>query len=177
MNFDTLILELLTRIQQLERENAQIQIRLSALEANSLSSIDVTSSAAEEESSGHATRRTNITEEMIDICYRYGKMVYTDPTLEIRTVAESAAAETGMNYSSAIMYIYAVACMLKGVVYKRAISRKATEIYLHCIRSDYGTDGLARALAALRRHIEYCQNLGYKVDGLSTLYNAYQSYD
>ena len=84
--------------------------------------------------------------------------------------------KTGMNRSSAVMYIYVVDCMLKGNVYKRAISTKATEKYFKEIYEEYGKSGLCNALQATREHIRYRKNLGHTVEGLVTLCVQYEMY-
>ena len=70
-----------------------------------------------------------MTEEMMEMCYMAGKKLYSDEKLNIGILADEISTKTGMNRSSAVMYIYVVDCMLKGNVYKRAISTKATEKY------------------------------------------------
>lgn len=105
-----------------------------------------------------------------------GKKLYSDEKLNIGILADEISTKTGMNRSSAVMYIYVVDCMLKGNVYKRAISTKATEKYFKEIYEEYGKSGLCNALQATREHIRYRKNLGHTVEGLVTLCVQYEMY-
>ena len=59
-----------------------------------------------------------MTEEMMEMCYMAGKKLYSDEKLNIGILADEISTKTGMNRSSAVMYIYVVDCMLKGNVYR-----------------------------------------------------------
>jgi len=105
-----------------------------------------------------------MTDEMIEICYKCGKMVFQGENAQ--ELADDVAEETGMNRNSAFMYIYVVSSLLSGEVFKRAISKKALEIYFKKIFQDYGSEGLKKAIKATRLHIDYRKSCGHTVDSI-----------
>jgi hypothetical protein len=72
-------------------------------------------------------------------------------------LAEAASLLKGSGLRKATAAILAgnVSYLLKGEVYKRAISIPATDDYLAWISRDRGDSGLSRALKAVQAHIEY----------------------
>lgn len=68
---------------------------------------------------------------------------------------------TGLEETSARILAGNVSYLLKGEVYKRAISIPATDDYLTWIRRDRGDAALENALRSVRAHIEYYQS-GHK---------------
>lgn len=162
MEYERIILELLSRIKSLEEEIPELRERISQLESHSANSAP------------SAATYTKTSDEMIAACYDYGKMAFSDSSLELSALAGTVSEKTNMNRNSALMYIYVVKCMLGGEIYKRAISAKATETYFKAILSDYGRVGLRQALCATREHIKYRQSLGHTVDSLILLYEKYE---
>ena len=71
------------------------------------------------------------------------------------TDAKAELVELGLNANSAADFIYILRHMLRGEIYKRAMSAPATEDYLNWIRRDYGDDALRQALEALALHIPF----------------------
>lgn len=71
------------------------------------------------------------------------------------TEAKAELVELGINANSAADFIYILRHMLRGEIYKRAMSAPATEDYLNWIRRDYGDDALLQALKALALHIPF----------------------
>ena len=164
MNYDSIILELMGRIQTLEEEVRQQGRRLDALER--------ARTGGEESSERSAAPYAATTDEMIDACYAKGvyawKKGITSP-YEMRPLALEISRQLGMNKNSANMYLYVVVSMLNGKVYKRAISERATERYFQKIQQDFGPAALAGAVRAARQHIQYRRGLGHQVAGLSAL--------
>ena len=113
-----------------------------------------------------------MTDEMILACYKYGKELYKGKNLN--ELVEAVVEETGMTRSSVVMYLYAVCNMLEGIVYKRAISGKATEVYLKLIFEEYGCSGLEKALHAIKEHVKYREIDGYVVDSIKRICVKYE---
>lgn len=153
MQYETIILELLSRIKKLEEDVEELkQSRVSNI-------IEQENSA-----SVPSVSYTKMTDEMIEICYKCGKMVFQGENAQ--ELADDVAEETGMNRNSAFMYIYVVSSLLSGEVFKRAISKKALEIYFKKIFQDYGSEGLKKAIKATRLHIDYRKSCGHTVDSI-----------
>ena len=167
MTYESVILEMLTRIKNLENEVATIKQQLNP--------VTVTTSDGERETSAPnttATQYTKMTDEMIDICYRCGKKVHQGENPQ--DLADDISVETGMNRNSAIMYLYAVSGMLSGTIYKRSISAKAMKIYFDKIFNETGSAGLKRAIRATRLHIDYRRDCGHMVDSIEQLCDDYE---
>ena len=153
MQYETIILELLSRIKKLEEDVEELK---QSRQNNIVEQ--------ENASSGSSVSYTKMTDEMIEICYKCGKLVFQGENAQ--ELADNVAEETGMNRNSAFMYIYVVSSMLSGEIYKRAISKKALEIYFKKIFQDYGSDGLKKAIKATRLHIDYRKSCGHTVDSI-----------
>ena len=163
MQYETIILELLSRIKVLEEEVAAIKQTLSTSEPES--------EMPQEDHSDNSASRQKVNEAMIQLCYNYGKRLHEEGNLT--ELVAQVQAETGMNRNSAIMYLYAVSAMLGGTIYKRAISAKATKLYFDLILSEYGTSGLKKALHSAQLHIAYRKELGHTVDSIEALCDQY----
>lgn len=174
MQYENIILELMSRIKELEANNEIIKRKLADLE-NSISEIAVnnlTENSKQENSTNTSYGKT--TDEMIDMCYEYGKRIYQFSDIDIPIAANEISEKTSMKRSSAVIYIYAVKSMLEGVAYKRGIKNKATEKYICYIKSDYGVVGLKKALSAIRMHIEYRQSCGLNSDSIINICEKYE---
>ena len=113
-----------------------------------------------------------MTDEMIMLCYEYGKRVHAGEN--VGKLADKIVCEVGMKRSSAIMYLYAVSEMIDGIVFKRAISTKAIKRYFDMILTEYGREGLEKAIRATRYHIDYRRKCGHTVDSIEMLCDKYQ---
>ncbi len=153
MQYETIILELLSRIKKLEEDVEELK---QSRQNNVVEQENATSASS--------VSYTKMTDEMIEICYKCGKMVFQGENAQ--ELADDVAEETGMNRNSAFMYIYVVSSLLSGEVFKRAISKKALEIYFKKIFQDYGSDGLKKAIKATRLHIDYRKSCGHTVDSI-----------
>ena len=153
MQYETIILELLSRIKKLEEDVEELK---QSRQNNVVEQENATSASS--------VSYTKMTDEMIEICYKCGKMVFQGENAQ--ELADDVAEETGMNRNSAFMYIYVVSSMLSGEIYKRAISKKALEIYFKKIFNEYGSDGLKKAIKATRLHIDYRKSCGHTVDSI-----------
>lgn len=165
MQYETIILELLTRIKTLE---ADVQMLKQAYDAGTVSpsagDSEVFSDGNPPES---AVSYKKVTDQMIENCYFGGKKVYDGRNAQ--EVADEIAEKTGMNRNSTIMYLYAVEAMLAGTVYKRAISAKAMQKYFDMIFEEYGRSGLKKAIKATRLHIKYRRDCGHTVDSIEAI--------
>lgn len=163
MQFEKIILELLSRIQKLEEEVDLLkQILQEKVEENKNENNSLDSSE------GNATYK-KMTDEMIDLCYKYGKKVHGGEN--VQEIADDISYETGMNRNSAIMYLQVVSNMLDGVIYKRAINSKALQKYFDNIWNDFGSKGLKNAIQATKLHIEYRREFGHPVDSIEEICN------
>lgn len=170
MQYETIILELLSRIKKLEEEVGELkQVILTTTNDNYNDDTDI--SEKQNESNKNSVSYTKITEEMIDFCYRNGKKLVAGEN--IMKLAYDITDSTGMNQTSAIMCLYAVQGMLEGKVYKRAISTKATKKFYDAIWKDCGNDGLQKAIYATRLHIDYrkeCNLTSNSIEKICELY-------
>lgn len=174
MNYDTIILELLSRIKSLEDDVSELKQIISTpssqqqtISTNNTETIDCDNQTK----STVSYKKT--TDEMIDICYKCGKMLKDGES--IQDLADSIVESTDMNRNSAIMYLYAVQGMLEGTVYKRAISANATRIFFNNIFNDYGSAGLRKAISSARQHIQYRHNCGLPYESIEEICNTYES--
>ena len=163
MQFETIILELMSRIQKLEEEVTLLKQRLDE--------------GAETKADDSIMQEPNtaykkMTDEMIELCYKYGKKVHQGEN--IQEIADDIVYETGMNRNSAIMYLQVVDSMLSGTIYKRAINSKALQKYYENIWNEYGTAGLKKATTATKYHIEYRRELGHPVDSIEEICNKWE---
>lgn len=162
MQFESIILELLSRIQKLEEEVDFLKQML--YEDTEKSPKSENSSLAIQESN---TSYKKMTDEMIELCYTHGKRVNKGEN--IQEIADDIVYETGMNRNSAIMYLQVVSSMLDGTIYKRAINSKALQKYFDNIWNDFGSNGLKKAIAATKHHIEYRREFGHPVDSIEEI--------
>ena len=164
MQYETIILELLSRIKKLEddvNELKQFQNNLSSFPNNDDKNLE----GSEYQIMNNATvSYKKMTDEMIDICYKCGKKVSAGES--VQELADDIAESTGMNRNSAIMYLYAVQGMLDGTIYMKK--------YYDNIFNVYGSDGLKRAIRATRLHIDYRRECGQNVDSIEDICNAYE---
>lgn len=168
MQYETIILELLSRIKALEADVNWLKETVSTLSAAQAELPDNGDSEAEEP----AVPNKKVTEEMIDLCYEAGKKMLEGENPQV--LADEIAFTTGMNRSSAIMYMYAAYEMLRGKIFKRSVSAKAIEKYFQHIIRDYGSYGLKKALEATRLYIQYRKDGGNKVDSVEKLCDTFE---
>lgn len=111
-----------------------------------------------------------ITLQNIHDCYAYGKRV-AEGKIEIGTAAMNIA-RTGMDKGSAQIYLRCVRSMIRGERYTGTVKEIAVSHFLTAIMSDYGFDGLRKALEALRLHLEY-QKSYQSLAGLKQIYDEF----
>lgn len=172
MQYETIILELLSRIKKLEdnvSELKRLQDVRSASQINPMLDENNATSPVRESSVTYK----KMTDEMIDICYKCGKKVTEGENAQ--ELADDIAETTGMNRNSAVMYLYAVQGMLNGTIYKRSISATAMKRYFDTIWNEYGSKGLKKAIQATRLHIDYRRSCGHMVDSIEEVCNRYEN--
>lgn len=98
-------------------------------------------------------REPKITRQQYEAAYRLARRVDAG-TLRL-TDAKLELVKVGLNANSAADFIYILRHMLRGEIYKRAMSAPATEDFLKWIQRDYGDAALAQALKALALHIPF----------------------
>ena len=172
MQYETIILELLSRIKKLEDDVSELK-RTQEARNTILAPTMRGEDNVEPETRESTVPYKKMTDEMIDICYKCGKKVANGEN--IQELADDIAESTGMNRSSAVMYLYAVQAMLNGTIYKRAISAKAMRKYYDTIFNEYGSAGLKKAIYATRLHIDYRRECGHMVDSIEEICDQYES--
>ncbi len=172
MQYEVIILELMTRIKKLEEEVEALKEaveRLGSQEVNDDTACETDEASEERRGQGPYKK---MTDEMMMICYQCGKQL--NEGANAAELANLIVGETGMNRNSAIMYIYAVSSLLSGTVFKRAISTKALKRYYDMISREYGSVGLKKALQATRLHIAYRKDCDLTSDALEELCDQYE---
>ena len=111
-----------------------------------------------------------ITLQNIYDCYEYGKRV-AEGELDNGTAAKRVA-RTGMDEGSAQIYIRCVRSMIRGERYTGTVKEMAVARFLTNINTDYGFDGLRRALQSLRMHLDY-QKAYNSLSGLEKIYQEF----
>lgn len=111
-----------------------------------------------------------ITLQNIYDCYSYGKRV-AEGEIEIGTAAMNIS-RTGMNKGSAQIYLRCVCSMIQGKKFTGTVKEIAVSRFLTNIMSDYGFDGLRKALESLRLHLEY-QKRYQELAGLRQIYDEF----
>jgi hypothetical protein len=171
MQYETIILELLSRIKKLEDEVSELKRTLDAQKTEPVFTVH-NGNKAEPMSRESTVTYKKMTDDMIDICYQYGKKVADGKNAQ--DLAGDIAKATGMNRNSAVMYLYAVQGMLNGDIYKRSISATAIKKYFDTIFSEFGREGLRKAIYATRLHVDYRRSCGHMVDSIEEICNQYE---
>lgn len=172
MQYETIILELLSRIKKLEDEVSELKQAVGSHSA-ALQTMNGESHANRSSPEGTSAPYKKMTDEMIEICYKCGKKLHDGES--VQELADGIVENTGMNRNSAIMYLYAVQGMLNGTVYKRAISAKATKYIFDRIFSEYRSIGLKKAIQATRLHVQYRQECGLPYDFIEEICDTFES--
>ncbi len=174
MQYETIILELLSRIKKLEDDvNELKQAQNHTANIPSYDGVESSRESGDQMTNETTVSYMKLTDEMIDICYRCGKKAAAGE--KVQELADDIADSTGMNRNTAIMYVYAVREMLTGTIYKRAISAKAMKKYYDMIFNEYGSVGLKKAIYATRLHIAYRRECGHMVDSIEEICDFYES--
>lgn len=171
MQYETIILELLSRIKKLEDDVSELKqgLNMNATMQTHMINNEESGTAVVRESTVEYKRTTD---EMIELCYKYGKRLKKGENAQ--ELADEITEATGMNRNSAIMYLYAVQGMLDGVIYKRSINATAMKRYFDWIYNEYGSQGLKKAIQATRLHVDYRRGCGHMVDSIEEICNRYE---
>ena len=171
MQYETIILELLSRIKKLEEDVEMLKKTHITCDSNcSEKNEDMEMPIMSKQDSSVVYKK--MTDDMIEMCYRCGKKVSEGESAP--ELADDIVDETGMNRNSALMYLYAVSGMLKGEIYKRAISAKAMKFFFDRIFNDFGSKGLKNAIKATKLHINYRKDCGIPVDTIEEICESYE---
>lgn len=106
------------------------------------------------------SKRTKITNEMVEFAYIYAKRVYSGELTRNEGKTEVSKI-TGMNEGSAQDIIGDFLAMIEGKEYRRTMSNYGTEYFLKNIKNDFGDNAFKLALEATEKHIKYYNSLGY----------------
>lgn len=99
-----------------------------------------------------------ITKAQIEASYEIAKKVY-EASLSKKNGADILHEQHGMNVASALDFIEIYRCMRNGALFQRTMNVEATRYYLNQIKTQSGTESLSHALASIRLHIAYYENL------------------
>lgn len=102
----------------------------------------------------YPTVRTKITKEMIFGLYDITKEIIFNGANRNQIITNYSD-NTGMNLSSAIMYVAAIEAMFNGRVYKKQINNFATDYYLNKIKEEFGEERYKLAKNAVELNKEY----------------------
>lgn len=171
MQYETIILELLSRIKKLEEDVENLKNSQSECESGTAGTLDDADTPIASRRESSVTYK-KMTDEMIEKCYLCGKKVSMGDN--VSDLADDIVDATGMNRNSAIMYLYAVSGMLNGEIYKRAISSKALKYFFDRISNEYGSEGLKKAIQSTKLHIEYRRDCGHTVDSIEKICKSYE---
>lgn len=160
MQYETIILEMMSRIQKLEEEVERIK--------NSCMT------NAFEQAGIQTKRNVKVTPEMTLLCYEKAKAAYNNQYLDTNDLAQDVSDQTGMNFSTAKMNIYSIVQMLKGEEYKRLLSADSLELCFDMIYREFGKPGLEKALNATKLHIEYLKTKDMATAKLLSVYDRYE---
>jgi 5-methylcytosine-specific restriction endonuclease McrA len=97
--------------------------------------------------------REKITRDEYAAAYKLARLVIDGN--RSRQWARGELKKLGLNETSADFFIGNLQCMLKGHIYRKAMSAEATDAFLSWILQDYDEAALDRAVTALRLHIPY----------------------
>ena len=159
MQYETIILELMSRVQKLEEEVEQLK--------------SVVSNGSIEQAEIQPKKNVKVTPEMTRECYEQAKIAYRNHYVYIDELAEEVSKKTGMNYNTAKMNIGSITKMLRGEEYNRLLSADALDLCLGWIYEDFGLKGLENALTATELHIEYLKTKDMATAKLLSAYNKY----
>lgn len=161
MQYETIILELMSRVQKLEEEVERLK-----------------NSVAENNSQQMETvpkRNVKVTEEMTRLCYEKAIIAYRNHYIHTDDLADEVCKQTGMNFNTAKMNIYSITQMLRGEEYNRLLSAGSLDLCLKWIYEDFGSKGLQNALTATSLHIEYLKTKDMATEKLLSVYNKYSN--
>ena len=111
-----------------------------------------------------------ITTQNIFDCYDYGKRV-AEGELSIGTAAMNIA-KTGMDKGSAQIYLRCVRSLIAGEKFTGTVNEMAMSRFLTNIFSDYGMEGLRKALKSLRMHLDY-QSMYQSLPAIKRVYEEF----
>ena len=171
MQYETIILEMLSRIKKLEEDVENLKKSQSECEPNTTRTLDDTDMPIVSRRESSVTYK-KMTDDMIEMCYRCGRKVSEGESAP--ELADDIVDETGMNRNSALMYLYAVSGMLKGEIYKRTISAKALKFFFERISNDFGSKGLKNAIKATKLHRDYRRGCGLPFESIKDICDSYE---
>ncbi|MEE1076239.1 MAG: hypothetical protein UHY68_03125 [Acutalibacteraceae bacterium] len=94
-----------------------------------------------------------ITFENYHDCYEYGKKII-EGIITKKNAAEKIS-KNGMSYASAVYYLNCVTAMIEGRMYTATVKKDAIIYFLNEIYSEFGKNGLKKALNSLKLHLQY----------------------
>lgn len=160
MHYETIILELMSRVEKLEEEVEKLK--------NNISSNDI------EQVELQPKKNVKVTPEMTRECYEKAKEAYKNHYIYTNDLAENVSIKTGMNFNTAKMNIHSMTLMLRGEEYNRILSADALDLCLTWIYEDFSQKGLKNALKATELHIEYLKTKDMATSKLIAVFNKHK---
>lgn len=160
MQYETIILELMSRVQKLEDEVEKLK--------NSISVNDI------QQTEFHPKKNVKVTSEMTRECYERAKKAYINHYIYFNDLAEEVSVKTGMNLNTAKMNIHSMTQMLRGEEFNRILSADALDLCLMWIYDDFAQKGLKNALKATELHIEYLKTKDMATSKLIAVFNKHK---
>ena len=171
MNYEVILSEMQEQIRALEKQVELLSQELSATKTTMVKD-KVTPLPVIELKPKRKNGKVN--EKMLDACYKAAKEFSSDDNWSVPRLADKVQSKTGMNRNNAFMTILVAYALLNGEVYKRTVSGNATEYFFGKILQEHGKSGLAQAVGATRKHIDYRRALHHNVDKLEQLCEQYE---
>lgn len=98
-----------------------------------------------------------IPNSIIPFVYQVSKQVY-DKEMTLTEGSDILSTKHKMNVNSARDYINNFKNLMEGKEFKRTLNAFSMEFFVREIGSDYGSEQLAKAVDALRKHIDYYES-------------------
>ena len=110
---------------------------------------------------------------LVPFAYMLSKKVYEGKITFIQA-RDQLVGEDRMNKNSAADYINNFRYMKEGKRFTRTLNAFSMEYYFENIYNDYGSPGLSQALIALKRHIDYYEDIQkVRMHNMRTIYEKY----
>ncbi len=116
-----------------------------------------------------------ITEEVVRAAYQVGREVHEKLLTRGEAVKQLSSSKYKVNPNSAGDLVDNVGHLIRGEKYVRTNNAPATEHFLQMIHRDYGSTGLAKAVSAVEKHLDYYAGVdnGSKQPGIQKLARRY----
>lgn len=166
MNYDKVIVGLLSRIEVLEEEVRALKKGLGELN---------TETQVNNQKGEAKPMKVKIRKKEVEALYKYAKLVYEGEISRDEAI-EIISREYKLNKNSISDYFYGFKSMIHGEKYVRTMNTMGTRYFFEQILKDYGKSALKRALHATMEHIIYYESIGKTtMKTLREIHNEYRN--